>query len=234
MKSLIPTRTGLLAIALATLASGCVKNNYSSVEASTLCAMPDDCTFSGKCGAGFIGAPMYDVAGGVITGEEMWLAIQMNNQLDNNANKETGAVNTHDAHFEFYSVDYLDSGGLLPPSTGDIPATAGPAQQTIEANSTAVIGINPIPFALVESLAAAPLSPIPDWSTVVGFGNYVQIVANVHIKGRFDDTSTWATEYRIPIRLCMNCIGGSCKDPTTTPFACPNLVQDPHGKVTCE
>jgi hypothetical protein len=194
--------------------------------------MPDDCTFASTCDAQTLSNPVLDVAGAAASGGEMFLAVQMTNQLPNNADQSTGAVNTHDAHFESYSVDYQGSGGLLPPSTGGIPAAAGPAQQNIPAEGTSVIGFNPFPFTLVEDLAAS--TAIPDWTTT-NLGEYVQVVAKVHLKGRLDDASKWETELAIPIRLCKNCVFAGCDDPTKTPVAaCPSLFQEPHGKATCQ
>lgn len=214
-------RLSLTLLALAALAAGCVKKNTDLVEPYALCAMPDDCTFGETCSAQYIGAPTLDVAAGT----EMWLAIEMHNQLANNG-VEGGQANTHDAHFESYSLGYSNSGGLLPPSTGDMPSTGSSTQQVIPAEGTSVVGIYPFPQVLVDELAA---------STEIPTGpNYVTVTVNVKFKGTFQDGSHWEAPMDIPVRLCRNCVYLGCDDPTQTAIAaCPSLHQFPAGAPTC-
>jgi len=215
-------RLSLPLLTFALLAAGCVKDATSFVEPYALCSMPDDCTFSGKCDAQYIGTPRLDVTGQT----EMWIALEMHNQLEDNSDASSGRTNTHDAHFESYSVDYSGSGGLLPPSTGDIPASGGRAQMVIPAAGTSVIGVNIFPQALVADLSNAgslPLGP-----------SYVEVTAKVSLKGRFDDGADWETSFTVPVELCQFCVSHTCTDPTQTPLAaCPNLHQIPAGAATC-
>lgn len=213
-------RASFSAVALAALATGCLQKNTVSVEPYAVCAMPDECTFQATCSAQFIGNPTLDVVGE----EPMWLAVEMHNQLTNNAN-EAGQGNTHDAHFESYSVSYSGGPGLVPPSTGEIPASGGPAQQVIPAGGTSVIGFDLILQDAVTALAGSAAVPAgPD---------YEQIVAHVKFKGRYDDNSKWEAEYTIPVRICHDCIAGGCEFGSIATGACPSLFQYPRGAPSC-
>ncbi len=206
--------------ALALLGGGCRKNT-ASIQAYQICSMPDDCTFSGKCDAGFLGTPAIDVAGGVA----MWLAVEMHNQLADNANEESGQVNTHDAHFESYTLEFSGARpGLLPASIANVPASGGYAQQIIPAGSTAVIGFEPFPIQLIADLqGAVPSGP-----------DYDEVTVTATFKGRYEDGTKWETELDFPVRICQDCIFPVCSDATQVPIgACPSLHQEPHGAPSC-
>ena len=112
-----------LAIALAAL-GGCKKNTVS-IQAASICAMPDNCEFAATCGAFFSGPAQLDTAGGV----PLILGVELHNQLADNADPTLGQVNTHDAHLESYSVTY----------SGDFAGSDGfTTYQTIPAGGTAV------------------------------------------------------------------------------------------------
>lgn len=217
---LAPSALALLALAAA--AQGCAPVNTASIEPYALCGMPDDGVFSETCEAQYIGIPTLDVAGQT----EMWLAFELHNQLSNNEDEGTGQANTHDAHFEAYSVDYSEAAGLLPPSTGDLPSTGSSVNMVIPAAGTAVVGVYVIPQALVNELAASAEIPTgPD---------YVTVDLKVKFKGRYDDGTKWWAPFSLPVRLCRNCIGWICDDPTQTPLAAfPSLFQLPAGAPIC-
>jgi hypothetical protein len=212
----------VLALSLAALASGCQPKNTASIEPFSVCSMPDSCTFAAKCDAQFIGAPTLDVRGG----EEMWLGIEVHNQLPDNANADTGATNTHDAHIESYSVGYSGSAGLLGAGTGDFPSIAVATQQSVPAAGTGVIGVYPFAQDLIDQLfasAAVPTNP-----------SYVTVKATVKFKGRYDDGSAFEAPFDIPIRICRNCVSTACSDPTQVALsACPMLYQYPRGALSC-
>jgi hypothetical protein len=216
--------SALALAALAAVAQGCAPVNTASIEPYALCAMPDDCKFTATCSAQFIGIPRLRVD----TDEEMWLAFEMHNQLANNADENTGQANTHDAHFEAYSVDYSEAAGLLPPSSGELPSIGSSVQMVIPAGGTAVVGAYVIPQALVDELAASTEVPVgPD---------YVTVVLKVKFKGRYDDGTKWWAPFSLPVQLCRGalCVSHGCEDPTQTPLgACPNLSQFPSGVATC-
>lgn len=221
------TRLASLVLALAALvvlASGCASDNTASVQPYALCSMPDDCVFAAECDAQVIGAFEFDPSGNT----EMFVAIEVHNQLTNNADeKTTGHVNTHDAHFESYSVSYGGAPGLVSGSTGEIPASSSSTQQVIPAEGTSVVGVYPFPQSVVADLNAGGAVPVsPD---------YVTVQVTVNLKGRYDDGSKWEAPFEFPVRLSLGGIGFSCPATTPTPTAaCPSLFQIPHGKPTCE
>jgi hypothetical protein len=204
MKTLHLARTGLLAVALAASA-GCVKENTASVEPFALCSMPDDCTFGATCGSNYLGTPTLDVAGLA----PLILAIEMHNQLPNNADTSTGQANTHDAHLESYTASYGLAG---------VTDSTGTAQQVIPAEGTSVVAIALFDEDLTGTITSAASG-----------------VVTVTLKGRYDDGSKWESPYKIPFVLCNGCspfVG--CSDATQTlKSACPTLFQLPVGKPTC-
>lgn len=210
-----------LTAALAALGPACAPDNTASVQPYAICAMPDDCTFKGECDGQYIGTPTLDIS----YGQEMWLAVEMHNQLSNNA-VEGVRVNTHDAHFESYSLEYDGIRAAIDPAlVTDIAASGGRAQQVIPADGTSVIGFEPIPIGVVEALAA----------TVPDYPDYDEVQVTATLKGRYDDGSKWEAPFKFPVRLCLNCIGAFCDDPTQHAVAaCPSLAQAPAGAPTCQ
>lgn len=219
-------RLALSTVLAAALIAGCAPKNNASVEPYLLCSMPDSCTFAATCGTGTLDNPVLDVARAQALGEPMWLAVEMHNQLPSNGDPDSGRLNTHDAHFESYSLEYS---GFVPSSSGtvltDIPATSGRAQQTIPASGTAVIGFEPIPYGVVKAIGAGiPTGP-----------DYVEMLVTVKFKGRYADGSEWEAPMKVPVRLCNDCVPTGCDDPAEVPVAaCPELAQFPRGKVTCK
>jgi hypothetical protein len=213
------------AAALVLLVGGCRKNEVS-IEMFGLCSMPDNCTFGGTCGSLVIDTPLIDVTGAAADGDAMWLAVEVHNQLDNNADPESGRVNTHDAMFESYSLSFSGPRpSAMPATLSDIPATAGHASQVIPANGTAVIGFEPVPLSLIESLAAGTTPAGP---------NYDEVTVSVTFKGKVKDGSHWETSLDVPVRICHDCVSAVCSDATQVPIsACPSLHQSPAGAPTC-
>ena len=210
------------AAALVVLFGGCVRKNTASIEASAICTVPDNCTFGDTCGSQLIDTPQIDVSGV----ERMWLAVEVRNQLTNNADEESGRVNTHDAEFDSYSLEFSGARpAALPATIADIPATTGYAQQLIPANGTAVIGFEPLPLSLVGALAAGGTPAGPD---------YDEVTVSATFKGKFKDGSKWETSLDFPLRICHDCVFAVCSDTTQLPVsACPSLFQYPMGKPTC-
>ncbi len=91
-----------LALALSG-AAGCAPDRMS-LEPYCVCAMPDNCSFSGGCDACSLGtqtgngtAPLY-------------AAIELRNQAPNNEDLKVGRVNTNDAHVTGYAVTFAGGG----------------------------------------------------------------------------------------------------------------------------
>jgi hypothetical protein len=121
-------KTRLSALALATLALACADNG-ASLEPYAICAPPDDeCVFSSECDAQFIGVVALDTA----VSSQLWLFIQVNNQLPNNADLSAGRVNTNDAFVTEYEVEYEGAGG---------GSSMGRLQSVVPASGSAVISV---------------------------------------------------------------------------------------------
>jgi len=215
-------RASLPALALAALASGCTVENTASMQPHSVCSMPDDCTFSSTCDAQYIGDLKLDVSGGV----PMWLAVEMHNQLANNADEELGRVNTHDAHFESYSLSYSSPvPGVDPATLTGIPSSGGRTQQIIPAGGSSVVGFEAFPIGVVAALQAAGPAVGPD---------YDEFVVKVTFKGRYEDGSEWEAPFKVAVRVCQDCVFAACSDPTQLlAGACPTVFQLPQGKPIC-
>jgi hypothetical protein len=211
--------TRLAPLALAVLAAGCTVDNSASIQPSRICSIPDSCSFEETCDAQPIGVLALDVS----LQDEMFLGIEVHNQLQNNEDLSVGRVNTHDAELQTYTTEYETSGGVVAPST------SGNAQQLIPAEGTAVVGIFPITAPLGAALqlqipASTPFAPV-----------YAEVIAKVRLKGIFKDESDFETgEFRIPIRVCNGCfLIPTCEDTAQVPTACGGIGQEPQGAVTC-
>lgn len=207
------------ALALAALLGGCVKNTVS-IQATSICAIPDECKFSAKCDAQIIYNPELDVTGGA----PMWLPVEMHNNMPADQDLKIGQLNNNDAHFESYTLDF---GGLLPgidpAMVTDIAASGGRAQQFIPANGTSVIGFEPIPLGVVNALAGG----VPAWP------DYDEVLVTVTFKGRLESGDKWEVPFKVPVRLWSNA-PRICKDPTQAAVdACPSMYQNPRGALVC-
>lgn len=218
-------RPQLLVVAALAVLGGC-RENTVSIQPASLCAMPDDCTFSDTCSAQYIGTPMLDLrAAGA---DDMWLGVEIRNGMPNNADEASGRLNTHDAHFESYSLSYSGITPAVDPATiTNIPSSGGNAQQFIPAEGNAVIGFEPFPHHVVNAIrtsgVAIPTAP-----------DYDEVIVEVTFKGRLEDGSEWEVPYNVPVRLCQGCVPVGCEDATQVPVgACPQLFQLPRGAITC-
>ncbi len=208
------TRALLLAVALLALGpTGCAKN-MTSVEIAAICAPPDDaaaCTFNATCGAQFIGVTKIDVG---LT-DRLWLIVQMNNQMTNNADPGTFRTNSHDAYVEEVSTEYE-----APFPIPDTRQRVGP--YVVPANGSAVVSIFPVtPVAAAVIGAAAGTTPLG-------------IVAKTKVSGHYQDQTAFETAaYEVAVDVCNGCID---PNPCTTgvPVAfCPNFGQSP-ASVKCQ
>ncbi len=183
MKTRIASLLPLLALA------ACAKNN-ASVEIAAVCAPPKDaskCSFSSKCDMVNIGYNAIDVG---VAGASLWLFLQVNNQLPNNGNLQTGRLNTNDAWVNEYEITF-DVG--LSDVTGPVPGGAS----MIPAGSSSVISILPI-----DATAASTLS------TAVPAGAGINIVGHLRLKGVYADTTAFETGvFDVAIYACSSCSG---------------------------
>lgn len=121
-------KTRLAALALASLALACADNG-ASIQPFAVCAPPDtECAFGGECDAHYIGPIVLDES----VSMRLWLFIQVNNQLPNNADVTAGRVNTNDAYLTEYTVDYEGA------ASG---SSMGRLQSIVPAGGSAVVSV---------------------------------------------------------------------------------------------
>lgn len=187
-------KTKIAALALLLAVSACRDNN-ASVELFGICSFPDTCTFSGKCGTFTLEVPTLDLA--ISANDQLWLAIEVHNQLQNNADPTSGRTNTNDAFVQEYAVEYEG----LP-----LAGISGRMLQTVPANGTAVITLFPITTAVGRALTTlvTPLQNPPEAAP------YRDIVAKVRVKGIYANGSEFETgSMEIPVHVCKNCLSNT-------------------------
>lgn len=193
-------KTRLAALALALAGAACTVDDSASIQVQTICAPPEDgCTFSSTCAMQYIGIITMDTA---VT-DQLWLFLQVNNQLADDADPARGKLNTNDAYVEGYEVEYEG----LP-----APAASGRLQSLVPAGGSAVISVLPIPPAVGAGIA------------VTG-----DVVAKLRLKGKLGDESSFETaRIEIPVRICSGCVGApTCGDGSAASLCPPNPGQLP-------
>lgn len=100
-------KSRLLALGLLLGAAGCV-DDRASLEIYGICAMTDDCTFGDTCDAYHMGTVDFATGGSMLQ-----LAIELRNQLPNNADVASGRVNSNDAHVDGGSVEFKVDGTVV-------------------------------------------------------------------------------------------------------------------------
>jgi len=194
------TRALALATALTGLSLGaCTSPNESvSISLSAVCALTDACTFSAECEAQYIGEIMFDA----VQATELWLPVQVNNQLLNNADESIGRVNTNDAHITSFEMTYQ----------GFALATATVAvSQRVPAGGTATVGLALVPPQ--PGLLAPPAAS-------------GQVLARVVAKGFFENGSSFETgEFPIAFTFCSACVGPpvACTLPEVATVTCGSV-----------
>lgn len=189
---------------------GCLDDRaQTSVQMAQICSATDDCTFAATCDQQHIGSVIIDVS---LT-NELVLFLQMNNQLQNNADLASGRVNTNNAHLTQVTVEYdgvaLPSGGSSPPANIQIPA-----------NGSTTAGVVAVHAAAGNALALLPALP-------------VEFTARIKGHGYFDNGRTFETgEYPVRMVACDGCLGVIACTPPALPQACPGFGQTPAAQ-TC-
>jgi hypothetical protein len=198
------TRALLLALPVLALAA-CTRDNRGSIELQAICSPPTSCTFSSACDAQYIGPVIVDATAAA---PELPLVVQVENQLADNAGKEAGRVNTNDAHIDEISVSY----------SAALPSDTFPANGFVGAGTSSVVAIYVIrPRAGTDAALAA----------FVAAGSPRTLVANVRLRGYYDDGSRFETgEYSVAINVCSGCVGVPVKKDGT---ACTSNVFCPPG-----
>jgi hypothetical protein len=190
------TRLALL-LALTAL-SGCAKNN-ASVRVEALCAVPDDCKFSGStCDLVYIGQVAVDL--NLTSSLELFL--QVDNLLPDNSNANTFRTNTNDAFIQEYEVEYVGLGTF----TGTVTGSA-----TVPAGASQIINVDLLPAAALSTV----LSVVPP-------GSQLDVVARLRLKGVYGDTTSFESgDYEIRGRVCN---GTGCADVVPTTCTAPAVL----------
>lgn len=201
------TRAPLLALGLVAAAGALVscRGNRASVQIQQVCFPSDDCKFGSTCDIQFIGYPAVDADAG--TGE-LWLFLQIENQLPDNADPTLGRLNTNDAHLDEVAVEY--EGAPLPKDTYPLP------NQRVPASGTAVVSVEPIRGSAAKAAILTAYSPTAQPR---------DMIAKVKLRGYFDDGSRFETgEFPVTIRVCTGCLP---TNPCGAQAACPIAGMEP-------
>lgn len=198
-----------LALLLPLLAlAGCTRDNGASIQIQGICGPTTACRFSGKCDAYVAINPALDTS---LT-DYMTLFFELENQLPDNSNKETGKLNTNDASIDEAVVKYS---GLVAGSQ-----TIGLSER-LKASSTGVFGFEVVPASVGAALPAAP----PAYPQVAVMN------VTVRLRGHLDDGSRFETA-EFPFTIDVTGGANAYMIPTTAvacPGACPQLGQYPAG-----
>jgi hypothetical protein len=194
-------KTRLAALALASLALACADNG-ASVEPFAICAPPEDaCVFAAECDMQYIGQLALDTS----VSSFLWIFVQLNNQLPNNADLSAGRVNTNDAFVTEYEVEY--EGAATGSSMGRVPSSVVPA------SGSAVISV----------LLQPPAVPGGVLAKLRLKGKYA------------DQSSFETAEFEIPITICQGCLGvPACPAGETLKSVCPPTAGQMPLSVSCE
>lgn len=205
-----------LALLLPLLAVAACRDNSASVQIQEICAPTKSCTFSGKCDAQALGNPVWDPT---VT-NYVTLILQVENQLPNNAVKESGKLNTNDAHIDAATVAYAGAmgGEVSTTATGDIPAAG-------------------ISVVWVDVVPASASGAITGSTAIPPFPAYAALTAKLRLRGYYDDGTRFETaEFPVVIQVST---GTSTRpdafvpSPTNTTtglqctVACPHVGQWP-------
>jgi hypothetical protein len=179
------TRTAALATAalLGALAgaSGCV-DNRASVQAQHVCFPSDDCTFDDTCEE-YIGYPALAKTDSAY--DDLWLLLQVANQMPNNEDLALGRTNTNDAHIDETVVAYEGALGGEQSIGSNFRVPAG---------GTSIVSVKLALDGAVAGTAAAP----------------TELLANVRFRGYLDDGTRFETgEFPVWIKVCDTGCGGT-------------------------
>jgi hypothetical protein len=198
-----------LALVLAVFGTGCGRSNQASIEIAALCFPTDDCTFSATCSEVLLTGTLWvDLQATPV----LVFPIQINNQRLDNADIESGRVNTNNAVIDRFEMTYQVNGSAI--------AAAVSAQTiVVPAAGSTVAGVTLIP-------AGSALAGLPS-------GTWVSVQLKVH--GSYQDGTEFDTgEHPIPVILQNGLFTGyACADPEqTVKSVCPNAGQT--ANVVCE
>ncbi len=206
-------KTRILPLALLGAAlSGCIQENYASLEFYGVCAGPTPdtttgaCVYSASCDLYALFTYWYDPA--VVS--ELLVPIEMFNQLPNNADLSAGRVNTNDAIIEEWRFEYL---------VGDLVAMEATAAENMvvpaASHKTALVPV--FPASLNGIMSALPAN----W----------QFTVNVRAAGRYNDERSFETgPFKVAAGKRSYSAPLSCVAPKFL-AACPQIGQE--GSYAC-
>lgn len=182
---------GTLLLAAA-LGAGCAPDR-ASIEYYGVCGFPDTCTFSGECDAHLLTLPWIDMS----LSEELWLPIEMRNQIPDNTDSTELRVNTNDFYVTSYSITY--SGATSPVL---IPSATKSVNAVVPAGGRTVVDLWPIPGGTTASTAISTYAAL-------GLGAMMPLVATVTASGVFANGREYETEpFDVAFEVCDGCAAG--------------------------
>ena len=207
------------ALALGTLATGCV-DNAASVEIFAICAPPDDaavCAGSATCEAVLASDRpwVFVTVGGAVNRLEQF--VQLNNQIPNNAEAEIGRVNTNDFIGEAWVLSFS---GL-----------AGVADKVHPANFTVPAGGSQSP--VIPIIPEDRMTQIGVAMTLAGLSQAL-VVVDVSARGRLVGGQEIETA---PFKIAVDVFnadftGAACPTAGDVRWYCPNAGQT--ASTACE
>jgi hypothetical protein len=169
-------------------------NETTGVALSAICSVTDDCKFAAKCDTQYIGAVVFDRS----VAKQLWLPVQVNNALPNNADPSIGRLNTNDAHITSLEMTY---------ERFALASASIAVSYTIPAGGQATVGIYVVP---------------PQADLLTAPGAQVQSIARVVAKGYFEDGGSFETgEFLVPFTFCDACITYRCAAGEVAVASCP-------------
>jgi hypothetical protein len=198
------TRALLLALPIVAVAVASCRDNRASVTIQDICYPTKDCAFADKCDKRLIGAAIVD-ATGADQGEVVTF-LQVANQLADNSSADLGRTNTNDAHLDQVAIEYEGAG--LPKDVYNLSNVRVPTAGSTVVQIEAIRGQAATQAALA-AFAASAARP--------------QLVANVRLRGYFDDGSRFETgEFPIAVDVCSGCVAAATCGAGQQ--ACPNVA----------
>jgi len=209
-------KTRALLLALPLLALGCRDQN-SSLQIQAICMPTDDCTFSDTCDAQYIGFPSVDTT--LSATGELWLLLQLENQVLDNGDDDVGRTNTNDAHVDETVVEF---DGI------PIPRQIRGVNYYVPASGSAVVSVLAIPPGYASVLQ------LYDGGTTLG----QHITARIKLRGYWDHGGRFETaEFPVGVNVCQGCnaaydCGALATCPPQTNGQLPIVCMDPEGAPT--
>lgn len=199
------------ALALGTLASGCVENS-ASIEPIGICAPSSDakaCSSSGTCdkfltGQTFVYVSLAGSSGTTLNGD-LYYFMQFENQLPDNGSASTGRTNTNDAWISGVDLSFAVHASALTPAFA-LPDTSRPlVPMLVRATSSATPAVILVPSDYIALM-----------SGLIGPGDEVLVEVTLRATGTYAGGADFTTgPMTVPVWVINSVFAGYvCDDPT--------------------